>query len=305
MARVCVRTEANRARRNYERLDIISFGNHLMMSRDLDPVYDALPKAVPDDAQRHRWLLAYWCLYHCGAAAFLSELEGEEFWNALMSAASNALAGPPGSTGSHPPVGERWPRGSERRHFRGEAAIKAVNALRERYDSEPGGMVAYCAGAGSDFEAVAKRVQEHRLFGPWISFKVCDMLERVEGYPIDFSEAAVFMFKDPVKAALMLWRQHWGLGEDAKPKDQTKVIHDVVTHLTGKFSSFAPPGQNNRQVGLQEVETVLCKWKSHMNGHYPLNNDIREITEGLVPWAEASETARALAKHMPKPLEVL
>lgn len=53
-------------------------------------------------------------------------------------------------------------------------------------------------------------------------------------------------------------------------------------------------------MNIQEVETVLCKWKSHMNGHYPLWNDIREINGGLEPWAGRCSAARAFLNHMPK-----
>ena len=66
--------------RNYPRLDIETFGRHLITTGDLDPIYTALVRAeqggdfsVP---QLCRWLLGYWCYYHAGVASFLSEKEG-------------------------------------------------------------------------------------------------------------------------------------------------------------------------------------------------------------------------------------
>ena len=53
-------------------------------------------------------------------------------------------------------------------------------------------------------------------------------------------------------------------------------------------------------MNIQEVETVLCKWKSHMNGHYPLWNDIHDVNTGLEPWAGRCSAARAFLAHMPK-----
>ena len=53
-------------------------------------------------------------------------------------------------------------------------------------------------------------------------------------------------------------------------------------------------------MNIQEVETVLCKWKSHMNGHYPLWNDIHDVNTGLEPWAGCCSAARAFLAHMPK-----
>lgn len=290
--------------RSYERLPVEEFGRQLLASRDLDPVYCAL-----HDLKRHwgvsrvaRWMVAYWCYYHCGAASYLSDFVGARFWSEMMRAAENKEPAP---------TDGRWPRGSERRHFRGQQAIRSVEELATRYGDRPEEMVIYVAGSAVEpwgklttesnpFEAVAKRVREHRGFGPWISFKVGDMLERVLGTPVDFSEAAVFMFKDPVKAALMVWRDKMRLPENAKPKDTAAAIHGVVEHLLGEFDGTTAPPNGDRLVGLQEVETVLCKWKSHVNGHYPLYNDIDEINEGLTAWVGVTDAAREFQDAMPR-----
>lgn len=253
-----------------------------------------------------RWLVAYWCLYHCGAASYISEHEGSEFWDMMDLAARNEVP---------TPLDTRWPRGSERRHFRGAAAIRAVEGMRARYPSDPERMVsdfahrdpAPCPEIGTDyalsFEEVSRRARGIPLFGPWISFKVADMLDRLGMAPVNFDKAAVFMFTDPVKAALMLWRRRMGLPESATPKNnqvRDQVIDEVVSHLTHHFREFSAPPRNERPVGLQEIETILCKWKSHMNGHYPLGNDITEISEGLRPWSSISETATRMREAMPQ-----
>lgn len=286
--------------RNYERLDIEAFGAHLLRSGDLDPVYIALAKLRGermDDAQLARWLIAYWCFYSCGFACYASEAPSRDFWGVLEVAAENTEA---------TPFGGRWPRGHERRHFRGAAASKAVDGLRQRYGSNPEGMVGYiCQPQRTNrtaFKNVAERAKEHPLFGPWIAFKIADMTDRVLGAPVDFTDAEVFMFDDPVKAALMLWRKKTSMPETAKPKDQTQVIKGVVNYLTDHFRSFAAPPLGDRPVGLQEIETILCKWKSHMNGHYPLNNDIVEINTGCAPWFAFSTTAQHFVDAMPKEL---
>jgi hypothetical protein len=282
------------AGRNYPRLDIYEFGARLLETGDLDPVYIALSKMEWMDAeQRDRWLIAYWCFYHCGAASYISEAGGKEFWQRMSIAAKNETEAPDGG---------RWPRGSERRHFRGEAAVKAVTKLWGRFMDNPHQMVEeIAAGEGPlPYALVAGRAKELPLFGPWISFKVCDMLDRLGIVGVDFDQAAVFMFDDPVKSALMFWRWKMGLPENAKPKDQELVINEVVAHLTDHFKGFTAPPHHERPVGLQEVETVLCKHKSHLNGHYPLFNDIDEIRHGLTGWAEASETARGMLHAMPK-----
>lgn len=279
------------AGRKYERLAIEDFGRHLLDTNDLDPVYVALHRMDVDEAQLKRWLLAYWCLYHVGAACYLSEHRDQEFWSELYRAADNT---------EPTPLGTRWPRGHERRHFRGDAARKAVKSLSSQYKA-PEEMVDYCASSpGCSFPEIAKRVKQHRLFGPWISFKVGDMLERLGLCHVDFDQAAIFMFKDPTKAALKLWKQRAGVPEDAVVKEHSKAIQQVVAHLESVFNSYSAPPRYERTVNLQEVETVLCKWKSHMNGHYPLYNDIDDIRGGLIDWYDHSATSYQFLNAMPK-----
>ena len=77
------------------------------------------------------------------------------------------------------------------------------------------------------------------------------------------------------------------------------VLPKVLDYLLGEFSGFKAPPLSDRAVNIQEVETVLCKWKSHMNGHYPLLNDIVDIRSGLEPWTGKCSAARAFLSHMP------
>lgn len=288
------------AARNYERLPIEAFGAHLLKSGDLDPIYIALVRAIQAGdytvAQVYRWLLAYVCFYHAGVASWMSEHEGAAFWAQMYKAAENEREAP---------VGGRWPRGHERRHFRGKLATEAVDLLSVRYP-EPEAFMTYIAhGSGGDylpFRVVSQRTQEHRAFGPWIGFKVADLVDRVLGIPVAFDDAAVFMFDDPKKAAVMLWEQREGpkYPEGARPKLDA-ILRGVTDYLINHFRDRQAPPFNDRPVNIQEVETILCKWKSHMNGHYPLDNDIIEIREGLAPWANRHVSGHTFLKHMPRP----
>lgn len=282
------------AGQNYDRLTIEQFGKHLLDSNDLDPIYVGLRFAEYSPEQRARWAIAYWCYYHAGVASYLSEFEGKDFWEWMSVAAANTRTSP---------AGGRWPRGSERRHFRGQTSAKGVEFLRTTYGDRPEAMLERIAEAAPEgYAAVAKRVREHYGFGDWISFKVADMLDRIFDVDIDFSQAAVFMFKDPVKATVMLWRDRQGLPANAEPKSKA-ILDDIITQtvsmLEEVFDGYDAPPHFNRPVGLQEVETVLCKWKSHMNGHYPLFNDIDEIRHGLAPWAEINDSAKEFLNAMP------
>lgn len=287
---------------NYERLGIEDFGKHLLRTYDLDPIYVALHRArisgAYSDDQLSRWLIAYWCYYHAGAASYLSQFEGHAFWLAMLTAAENKPERPA-------PTGGRWPRGSERRHFRARNAETSVVSLAAAYDP-PERMVARIVapdpvGQPLSFKTVSDRAQAHVGFGPWIGFKIADMVDRVLGVRVDFDTAAVFMFKDPEKAAMMLWEQREGhrYPEGTKPKREA-ILSAVTNHLTQSFKDYRAPPFGDRPVNIQEVETILCKWKSHMNGHYPLWNDVDEINAGLDEWKDTCPSVRAFADLMPK-----
>jgi hypothetical protein len=231
----------------------------------------------------------------------MSEKEGQEYWEWMMKAAVNEEA---------TPFGTRWSRGHERRHFRAKIAVDSVTALLDRYPCYPEDMARYCAGSGGwgeDFREVSKRAQEHRGFGPWMGFKIADMVDRVLGRPVSFDNAAVFMFKDPEKAAMMLWEE-WGRdalqhryskGVSEFATDRETVLNTVAAYLIKEFSDLKAPPFGDRPINIQEVETVLCKWKSHMNGHYPPGNDIREIRKGVAPWLPFCPTANTFLENMP------
>ncbi len=277
--------------RAYERLSIEDFGKHLLDTGDLDPIYIALHKMQLPHYQLCRWLVAYWCLYHAGAACWLSEQhDPDDYWHWLFQAAKN-------SSGDAPVQGGRWPRGAERRHWRGAQATASASLLTKW--ATAGQLVEHLSqslaldavGDRMSFAAIRERVLALKGFGPWIAFKVGDMLDRLGVVPVSFEESEVFMFDTPRQAALMLVRQKLCLPENAKLKDEAWAISEAVSYLTNHFNGYLAPPLEDRVIGLQEVETILCKWKSHMGGHYPLGKDTREIAEGLEPWVSVSPTA--------------
>lgn len=266
------------------------FGTRLLDTQDLDPVYVALHRARLDRVKLCRWLMAYWTYYSVGPASYIADAHTpDEFWRRMMLAAENTTPAP---------TGGRWSRGSERRHCRGAAAVKCVQGLVDLYRPYPEHMASYCSGE-TTARGVMRRVKEHYLFGDWIAFKVADMSERVLGVPVSFAEAEVFMFEQPTQAAILLWEQRakqWEGTElqfDAAATEAEKV-KSSVDYLLGYFKGHQAPPSFNRPLGLQEVETILCKWKSNLGGHYPIGKDWAEVRHSLAEWAPHSATATRL-----------
>jgi hypothetical protein len=280
-------------KRDYQRLPIEEFGLHLIDTGDLDPIYIALNKSSMPEDQRSRWLVAYWCFYSAGVASWMSEKRGEDFWQEMMIAAENTRP---------TPFGSRWDRGHERRHFRAAQATQPVLEMRVRYGARPEDMVREIGGPPSTkqkYKEVAARAQMHRGFGPWISYKIADMIDRLGVNQVEFGFDDA-MYDNPRKAALMLYddKHSTSVLNPATVSENDKISWSV-DYLLQRFRHHTAPPLNERPIGLQEVETILCKWKSHLSGHYPLFNDIREITEGIHPWLPFCPSAKEFLQHMP------
>jgi hypothetical protein len=130
------------------------------------------------------------------------------------------------------------------------------------------------------FKEVVGRVGEWPLFGPWIAFKAADVLERVCGVKVLFPNDITMLYKEP-RAALDIL--------ELPPEEANEKL---LKH----FAGLRAPPDRKRWCNIQEVETVLCKWKSSVNGHYFVGKDIHEIRKGLTGWGE---TAARLRRNLP------
>lgn len=273
--------------------DICDFGDQLIRTRDLDPLYVGLVGAGLPEPQLCRYLLAYWCFYHVGLAAWLSQAEGWDFWHFMLVAAKN-LDEPgmrPLDVGVWPGVQspaklDRWPRAAERRHFRGTKCVRAVEWLRD--NGGPEDWVRSLSRPPLDDKSVMKVVQGWPQFGPWIAFKAADMMERVYGAPVSFNQDIGLMYEEP-RAGLRMLIDLPGSGFN--------TLADAYGKLLTYFSAHAAPPTylRPRWCGAQEVETVLCKWKSMKGGYYHVGKDIREHRAALAGWGSTAE--RILAAY--------
>jgi hypothetical protein len=244
--------------------DVSAWGRELIESRDLDPLYVALAAAPLSPARLDRFLLAYWYFYHPGVAAHAADFIGEKhYWDYLAFAVDNE------------------PRGTERRHFRGQAARDTIDYLRLFGDASE----LVRSLHAPTFAGVKKKVTALPQCGPWIAFKVADMFDRVAGLPVDFTDCALEMYRDPVKGAAL------GLYNDQNHPLVPGDLNFAVWFLTREYRDLLAPPLYDRPINLQEVETVLCKYKSHVNKHYPMGKDTIEIREALEAAAEYSTTA--------------
>ena len=170
-------------------------------------------------------------------------------------------------------------RAAERRHFRGQKCVDAVEWLAQHH---PESWVRNLIDQGTDAKVMTE-VQSWPMFGPWIAFKAADMMERVYGAKIAFDPNIGLMYDEPRKSLEML------------AYDFHKDLQTVYTKLLTYFSARRAPPNCDRYCGPQEAETILCKHKSHRNGHYEVGKDIREVRHALAGWGETAEKMLAAA----------
>jgi hypothetical protein len=262
----------------------VEFGKQLLKTEDLDPIYIIANKNTLPKNQLRRFLLAYWWFYHAGVASYLSEKEETEFFDKALTLVE----------------GTRAPRGTERRHFRGDKAKVAIQKFMFTY-GQPENAIRHLLDrkrTSKDFIDFVKK--EWVMFGPWIGFKVADMVDRCLGVPIQFKPSELELYDSPKKGAweaAQKMEELWSENQD----DPAPSTQEVVEALIPKFKKYKAPPFYDRQVGVQEVETILCKWHSYRGGHYRIGKDIVEIREAL-NW-HPTETSEKLLKLMPKEVQ--
>jgi len=262
------------------KLGCVIFGEKLIQTQDLDPVY-VLVSSCPELKNKEklrRWLLAYWSFYHMGTASWITDgfnqypnLTTEEYWIRFKQAASSKL----------------HLRCPERRHYRGQNALKSVAYLHKRgIDSLFSDIE--INGSCSD---VMKQTKKWVGFGPWIGFKIADMLERLQLARIAFNVEDVYLFDSPLEGAKRLRESVSATVNDSE------VGPWAVEYLINKLGHLKAPPLFERNVSVQEVETVLCKWKSYTNNKYHVGEDITSCQKCLNQYQLRSPIAKSLMKN--------
>lgn len=260
-------------------LEADEFGRRLVETQDLDPVYVVLYKAKFDILKLEKFLLAYWCFYHCGTCSWI--VDQPNYWVAMQQAAETSVR----------------PRGTERRHFRGMNGVRAIQHLakvgvKSLFDPFYKMSLTNKPAILSD---VMKYVQTWPQFGPWIAFKVADMLERLGLVRINFTEADTFLFDSPKKGASLLVARYANgehVGEALEPAW-------AFRYLEASLGSLKAPPMLERTLNGQEYETILCKYLKHCKGRYNVGDDLKEQRHHLLRFP-TSKTSQLLLKGLPK-----
>jgi hypothetical protein len=193
---------------------------------DSDPVYWAVARA------RHVWgygwatrfcvaMLAY---YHTGTALQAAEKEGEDFWKFLANVYPKAS------------------RGSERRHFRGTAGLKALIAM-QHLSLDPDKWFQEFPQTYKGVVNICETTLKH--FGAYFQLKICDYMDRCLTMPIqDWSGLEKNLPTEPAKA-LQRMAPDGGFLRLVERCRQAEILASPL------FERLVSPA---------EIETALCGW---------------------------------------------
>lgn len=238
------------------KLSVYDFGQQLLETNDLDPIYVMLWEAKLPKEKLQKWLLSYWCHYHSGTASWT--VDQKDYWQALFDVAGS----------------KEYPRSMERRHFRGNNALKSVTDLCQQTVAERLNPIMNATEIPAT--DLMSYVRQWNGFGPWIAFKVADMIERLDLARVKFDVNNITIFDSPREGAELLYQETGN--PEVKP---TNIVRWAVGEIINCLGDFKAPPRYERGINIQEAETVLCKWKSYRNGHYKVGEDIESLKRSL------------------------
>jgi hypothetical protein len=228
------------------------FARETIRINDLDPTYSMLVKArdLYGDEWAARFCLHMLMFYHVGEASFAAQLDGREFWEYVED--------------SYPTC----KRGTERRHFRGEAGRASIASLKSKFLTTPGN--ALRAFHRPTYPEFHRAVQNGATgFGDYFIWKWADYLHCVFEQPIDLSEAYKYMPSEPAKCAKAFWPE--------------LTLKQSLDRVVDEIKQYSDPFTNSRPCGVSEAETILCMMKGFfITKSHRLGDDLLDKHKALV-----------------------
>lgn len=241
------------------------FATQLFKLEEADPGYMLLARAKMSEAQKMRYVLAWCTFYNPGIAAKASDYTGSEFYDYLRSVYKTAQ------------------RASERRHFRGQAGLKALAQWQDLYP-KPEYMVETCFAP--TYLDVRQNMKHMAQMGDYFYWKMADIQDTVFHVPVDFTGCEKYMPKVPQQGAEIIH----SLDHSIAVFDLRDTMSDVTKHISKMKHPFHP----RRPLALQEAETVCCVFKQHYVGDYKFGFRTAKAVKRLRAIQDQTKTANIL-----------
>lgn len=184
--------------------------------------------------------------------------------------------------------------GAERQKHKNVAS--SMYSLAKQYINQNfGSSLKFLENLEGDGARAMKEVGKMKYYGPWASWKVCDLASCVLGIDIDFSTIDFQKtYEYPLKGVLVVngYDEH----DTAMLKDPNVfkfMLEEVFRQLEPIMGENSPHSQTKRPMNMQEVETLLCKYHAHQKGKYPIGHDISRLRNNIStsPYEDIKEMA--------------
>lgn len=235
------------------------FAKATIETNDLDPTYVFLWNAKKELGEQWaaRFAVHYLCFYDMGGAIQVAnDTNGASFWPVVL---DNY---------------DKWPRGTERRHSRGDLGRFYATNL-SKHGTPDHILSRMYAPTYTGLVKLFRTEFVNCGFGTYFQWKVLDFQERIWERPISVSldEAAKYCPEDPVKCARKLWPD--------------KSFKDALADVTDEISQYLAPPSGNRPCSYQEAETILCMLKGYfITKQHTIGDDVDSKYKQLKDWPE-------------------
>jgi hypothetical protein len=200
-------------------------------------------------------------------------------------------------------VDPKWPTGTERRANRGGKVIEHIQDYMLKIAGSRNqhhwytkdlqldeGVWAVTDELEGNWEILNSRLQTLHMNGRWAGYKHCEVLQKVNDIPVTAPHMGHVNSSGPRQGLAMLY-DCGGLTDNSPDTiaELDAMGWDLVVRLR-KATSL--------HLEVEDVETILCNWKSLMKGKYYVGHDIDELQEQILKAEERGILSKEEAAYL-------
>lgn len=258
----------------------VDFGRRMLSSADIDPVYPVLKRIVDEKPTSQRsgdWLVVLYLAYYNVASACEVWLRYPEPDDALL----------------HDHYMLKRPTGTERRGLRvPEKMATHLATWVHGVSSVPFDQLRSYMGTNpfrNDY-LIAEYLEAFPYNGRWASYKGCEVLHKVLGFPNAARDAGHAHSSGP--------RQGLGLFYRPVPGNTDKAVRELNAQTDDLLDRC---GHAGLKLNVEELETLLCDFHSAAHGRYYVGHDADLMWEqAMKAPADARELVRFGRAALPR-----
>ncbi len=252
--------------------DLVRFGRHLVASKDIDPLYPVLRYLQKDleyeQAVWHTFLYVAW--YNLSSAQSMFDRYPDPNPRILKRIQT---------------AQRQLPTGTERRASRGGKVALHLASYMDTLKNYQNHIDYYRKGITpwplipksetekhlhDNWQHMNSRLQELYLNGRWAAYKHLEVLRRVNHMPFTAPDMGHQFSSGPREGLAMLYGEV--PGQDAST---IALLDSQGVDLQRRLA------ERGLKMDIEEVETLLCNWKSTVKGKYYVGHDIDEFQEQI------------------------